>query len=946
MKQKFLTIVMIFALVLASFFASAPFRVQGDTPTPTLPKVAVHVSQYTEAHWPYTTWKYFQMYSILEEALRSDGTPFVEITDSEIEGGGLLTSSGLPKYPILFSLAAECISSGEAQKIKDYVQAGGFVYVGSSSWTRKSDGTAYMTPPPPLGVSAVADSTWGPAYVASNTLDSDPNTQWFMQNDKYSSSTGLPITVPINITYTFDDPQEINKIELTQTHWTGNNYKTKNFDIWVSADGTAWNRVAQGQLPNTDSVAQNTTFSAVTAKKVKISVTSVWVSQAANTGGLADFKAFTTSGGRIPPPTIPPKYTFWLSQEMGLECLPTYYETTVPGGRWNSWSNIGPSGKGVLVETTTGHRLVDHIPKGRRLLWIAPSSYDVCPSSDTQTHFAWATKSIGATVLGTFEWTGSVDKTSAGYYNIPLIAYNNYGSGCFIYHSELGIPLAYGTWGPDAFTYTIVRKAVEWAFEANNAPLVRLAPWQYPTKAAFIIRTDCDGGISDMLNYVAIDEARGAHGEYYIVTNEAAGSVPDPASILNQAKNRGAITGSHSSYHTGPDSEAYATAFQNIKGSLDQLQTWVGFRPQIWVSPTYTAIKEQSFQIIRDNGLLTSGEQGVGLYPHFALSMETKTKHYNILELPTLEYFSDRMTNYESILHCFSFYTNNCNDANGTMRQAIDFAYSLEGLINIYSHFRPGNLQRRAYYIEYTKTKPDVWFTSSQDIYNWWLRRNTTSITPTYERGSPDRINVAVSGPSDSGPFALDIKIPWAHETVVVKVNGAVITNYENVGGKLRVPCGSPSQVEILLPHAGIESYHLSGIQDDEFVPGEPICVRGSGFNPGNYPTYVVKDVSWSEPMDIPARIAESSVTADSSGNIAKTTIWSSATPGKYDIIVDVNGNSQYDAGIDVLDDLDIGNAGFFVIPEYAIGTILALAVCFTGVAVYKWSKRTKQKAV
>jgi len=76
---------------------------------------------------------------MLEEAFKSDGTPFIEISDADIESGDLLVS-GVPKYPILFSLASECISDLAASQISSYVAAGGFVYVGASAWTRDSNG--------------------------------------------------------------------------------------------------------------------------------------------------------------------------------------------------------------------------------------------------------------------------------------------------------------------------------------------------------------------------------------------------------------------------------------------------------------------------------------------------------------------------------------------------------------------------------------------------------------------------------------------------------------------------------------------------------------------------------------------------------------------------------------------------------------------------------------
>jgi hypothetical protein len=132
------------------------------------------------------------------------------------------------------------------------------------------------------------------------------------------------------------------------------------------------------------------------------------------------------------------------------------------------------------------------------------------------------------------------------------------------------------------------------------------------------------------------------------------------------------------------------------------------------------------------------------------------------------------------------------------MAKAIDLTYNLGGLINIYDHFR-GDLEMRAFYIEYSRSKPDVWFTNSQDIYYWELKRSQVSIVPTYEHGSVDKIDVAVSGPADPGPFALNIKIPWQYQTMQVKVNGVTVSDYEVTAEGVKVSCPSPSQVEILL---------------------------------------------------------------------------------------------------------------------------------------------------
>lgn len=130
-------------------------QVQGGQPV-----VAIHDSELTRAlesqpasgatpsgsgatgyqWWP-TNWQYFVMPDSIKEALRSDGTAFTVVSDANISGGTLLDSNGLPRYPIVISLAAEAINDNEIGPLTNYVAAGGFLFVGSSSFTRNTNGT-------------------------------------------------------------------------------------------------------------------------------------------------------------------------------------------------------------------------------------------------------------------------------------------------------------------------------------------------------------------------------------------------------------------------------------------------------------------------------------------------------------------------------------------------------------------------------------------------------------------------------------------------------------------------------------------------------------------------------------------------------------------------------------------------------------------------------------
>src|SRR5580698_8039129 len=116
--------------------AAGPLRAQT-----TQPIVAIHDSELTRAfetqaasngvpagtgfQWWTTNWHYFVMPEALQEMFRSDGTRFAVVHDSDITAGALLTN-GVPKYPIMFSLASEAMRDDEIAPLTNYVAAGGF----------------------------------------------------------------------------------------------------------------------------------------------------------------------------------------------------------------------------------------------------------------------------------------------------------------------------------------------------------------------------------------------------------------------------------------------------------------------------------------------------------------------------------------------------------------------------------------------------------------------------------------------------------------------------------------------------------------------------------------------------------------------------------------------------------------------------------------------------
>src|SRR5271156_6504165 len=127
----------------------------------TLPVVAVHDSELTRAletmpatgatpsgagttgnQWWLVNWHYFVMPDSVKEALRSDGTAFTVVGDSNIISGQLVNSSGQPVYPILVSLSSEAIADSEIAPLSNYVAAGGTLLIGGSAFTRTTNGTS------------------------------------------------------------------------------------------------------------------------------------------------------------------------------------------------------------------------------------------------------------------------------------------------------------------------------------------------------------------------------------------------------------------------------------------------------------------------------------------------------------------------------------------------------------------------------------------------------------------------------------------------------------------------------------------------------------------------------------------------------------------------------------------------------------------------------------
>lgn len=151
--------------------------------------------------------------------------------------------------------------------------------------------------------------------------------------------------------------------------------------------------------------------------------------------------------------------------------------------------------------------------------------------------------------------------------------------------------------------------------------------------------------------------------------------------------------------------------------------------------------------------------------------------------------------------------------------------------------------------------------------------------------------------------------------------------------------------IKYLMIPPTVETTDETGKRKNVFDPTETVYISGKGYSPSTtYDLYIVEDTTWRDGMDIPDRVSgtKTSVTTDENGKVPVSTMaWDGPLkPGRYDVVIDVNGNGKYDENIDALDDEDIEvTAGFFVIPEYWLGTILGLIGCFAAFVVFGISK-------
>ena len=179
------------------------------------------------------------------------------------------------------------------------------------------------------------------------------------------------------------------------------------------------------------------------------------------------------------------------------------------------------------------------------------------------------------------------------------------------------------------------------------------------------------------------------------------------------------------------------------------------------------------------------GEQKVSPFPHWTLSYDpANTDHrYDVVTMPPSDWYVG------------SGVSQSIEGHNTSSIQALVDFYTQKGyLMNLYGHgsSTSGNMKT---YVDYAVAKPGMWATNAVGLYDWWVKRDTVVVTPSYSKTGETAIaTAAISGATDA-QTAIELVLPnWSSGAVgnlEVLLNGAPASPSEyrttNYGVKVRV---------------------------------------------------------------------------------------------------------------------------------------------------------------
>jgi hypothetical protein len=596
--------------------------------------------------------------------------------------------------------------------------------------------------------------------------------------------------------------------EYTQTNWTNPAWKYFSLNLMLKeafkSDGTPYVEISDQQIET-----GNLLVSGVPKYPILFSLACECISdkEAQQLSSYVSAGGFVYAGAsswtRYENGSL--RTDFALSPQMGLKCASS------PSNNW---------GQVETAKRIVDNRLVNCVPLNVNIDWRLPLNDHTLSQLNTSLpdpHYAWKT-----TVTSTNP--AQVLMTIDGY---VMLAIKQYNAGWFIYNSELAPLASYSIYSPMVYEYIFISQAVSWAFQTRNTPLVKLSPWPYQYNSAFIIRHDMDNSFSAVSWMAASAQAEknlGVVGQYYIVTGDVRDTSNKAAlvSLIQQAANLGAQVGSHNGglnctpwnsqlhygdyefYHWSVDAAlanyptglngGVAYANKSIALSFGDLQSWLGVKPDIWVSPCGQACWDESLQIINNSGITTSGEFTSAPFPQFAYSITSENVTYNFLQVPFSRWISSSGKILQSMEEMGQYAPND-------IQALVDFYYSRGLLVSPYCHSSSVTGMPNSY-ITYCLLKPNMWNATPQLLSDWTQIRQQVSIDPQFNLTSTGFYNLTLTVTGASSPnTAIDVTLPVDLNSVnglQVLLNGVQTSNYRVVNGTLKIQSGQSTTVTVL----------------------------------------------------------------------------------------------------------------------------------------------------
>ncbi|MBI4144728.1 hypothetical protein HY493_00785 [Candidatus Woesearchaeota archaeon] len=392
-----------------------------------------------------------------------------------------------------------------------------------------------------------------------------------------------------------------------------------------------------------------------------------------------------------------------------------------------------------LMSKREEHPLVAHLPDGD-LVWRM-SRYFTTPYDSFRVR-----TTTGREILRAGNGT---DETVS-------LAVQDRGNGTFIYDSQFNM-----LWGryqgePGTQGALIALNAVRWAFLRARIPLISLKPWG-SYDAAFMLRFDVETSENNLFalfpEFVDAVVDNNETATFYVLVDQEKKGKPDPSidyysiedpavqGLLRDAESEGVTIGSHSTWHIGPDFDRVERRI-NIWHSLFRLEDVLGHPVTDWVAPAFGANNDYSLRLMRDLGIRMTGNQNIGDLPHRSLSPEVRGLHYPVLEVPTSTLYHPDALNGSSLATVLEHHSL------GSIEALVNESYERGGMINLYAHLKPENLEKLAFLIKTVRAKPNVWHPAPDELLDYWARRDAVDYDGLLIKGDYAHVFVMNNGNS------------------------------------------------------------------------------------------------------------------------------------------------------------------------------------------------------